>query len=138
MSDSNEEKSTTVIVTHMGVDGRYEVIAMEFLKGLAGFTQWAEALPKAITRVESGGRNETVGDLVSYNTISAGNTVAVSMQPGGVTRQYSWEADEMGWNYMKSLVADQDRSTVTHGRPPKLVQPLQTWKKWAKKDGAIL
>lgn len=90
--------------------------------------------------VDSGGRHKKVGeDLWTYEPTSDANVVAIFMQAGRSSYQYSWKTDDMGWTYMKSTIADQDRSTIGRGgRPRKLVQPLQTWRKWAKKDGAPL
>jgi len=129
MSKDNEY----ALVSRMNDTGAFEVVAIYFEGGLSGFTKWVDSLPKEIKRVDTGGRVVQMGNIESYDADSKANTIAVFY--GARTMVYSWSTGDMAWAYMKSLAEDVPRERKV-GRPPKVVQPLQTWKKWSKKVGA--
>jgi hypothetical protein len=134
MDEVPENRNHLAVITRQMDLGDLEVVAVHFAD-LSEFTKWVGSLPKEVKKVDTGGKVVKMGDIESYDPESKANTIAVFY--GTRTMVYSWNISDMAWSYMKTKAAERPQEKK-QGRPPKLVQPLQTWRKWSKKDGAVL
>jgi hypothetical protein len=134
MDEVPENRNHLAVITRRMDLGDLEVVAVHFAD-LSEFTKWVDSLPKEVKKVDTGGKVVKMGDVESYDAESRANTIAVFY--GTRTMVYSWAISDMAWSYVKHTAAERPQEK-RQGRPPKLVQPLQTWRKWSKKEGATL
>jgi hypothetical protein len=131
------ESNKFAVVTRKMGNGSIEVVAIHFEDEEKGFANWVKDLPEQVTKVDTGGKVVKLSETIEgYEPHTKANTIAVFYGPR-TSMVYSWDVSDMAWSYMKHVAMERPQEK-RQGRPPKLVQPLQTWRKWSKKENAPL
>lgn len=114
-----------------------EVNMVEFLNGIqtvADFRNMMESF-LGLKEVNAGGRWLEVGKSEVYDVDTEADTWLILLRPvGHQVTGYKTTAPQ--WVYMKSWFSTQTRLHTGQGRPVSPLQPLGTWRKWARKVDA--
>lgn len=125
------------IVVHQSEVQNPEVVLIEFPEGYAGFNRLVTAMDDHVKRVDVGGKwvQPPGFPAVLYESETECNTIMYLL--GNRPQVVGWSLNEMSWLLLKSIAEKQKRENGL-GRPASLIRPLQTWRKWTKKAGAII
>ena len=124
------------VVVRKNEKGEPEAYVFEFPGGISAFGKWANSLNELVKKVDVGGHwlhQEGMPEM--YDQDSDCNTIAFLV--GTRPQVVGWNLSEMTWLLLKSNAENQQKE-VTLGRPAALVRRLGTWRKWAKKEGAVI
>lgn len=128
-----------VIFVRKKDDGGAEAVVAEFQNGITGFVHWVNTQPDKLAAglEQNGGKWGTpLAGEPNYETETKANTFAMAL--GTRVHVACWRLDDFEWMVMKSQLAEEQQVTGRVGRPGSAVRALHTWRKWAKKEGAVI
>lgn len=127
------------IIVRRRDSGKAEAFVIDFKEGAAGFTKWVKQLPDDFELVDAGGQFTTGGGVLPaplYQMHTKANAFAFFM--GESTYMAAWKLTDSQWYFMKADLEESQKEEGRIGRPANPIRPLQTWRMWAKKQGAII
>lgn len=130
--------SGNAFVTRINSEGQPEVYGIKFPSGRQGFQKWLKAFDHfpGIEQID-GPVKQSLGGATLYNGTTQANTVIVYSNPEESARVVMlYSMPDMLWKFLEAQAEEQDWGIEGSGRRAKFVQPMHTWRKWGKKQGA--